>query len=175
MKCPQCKNPFTAIDPNAVPPPAPTWEPVTAKPDLDFTSQTEEPPKEEFDYEDDIPAQPAGPRKSGGSAFVDYLLFRRMVTPVVMTVIFYLMALAMFIGGVVYGIISLLWMFRSDVLTGLLGVVSAFLGTVFGILFWRMACEIILALFRILDNVRQINERLEQGVKTQENKSDESV
>src|SRR5437870_2580067 len=104
VKCPQCKNPFTAVDPNAVPPPAPTWEPVTAKPDLDFTSAPDEPTREEFDYDQDVAPLPPGPRKSGGRAFVDYLLFRRMVTPVVMTVIFYLVALAMLIGGVVYGI-----------------------------------------------------------------------
>src|SRR5215475_13334355 len=79
VKCPQCKNPFTAVDPNAAAAPAPTWEPVTAKPEFDFTSAREEPPREEVSDEEDLPPSPPVPRKSGGSALVDYLLFRRMV------------------------------------------------------------------------------------------------
>jgi predicted Zn finger-like uncharacterized protein len=170
VKCPQCKNPFTAVDPNAVP--ESTWEAVTQKPELDFSSPPPQPEaqQEEFDEEEDAVPRMPSPGKSAGSAFVDYLLFRRMITPVVLTVVFYVIMAAMLIGGISYGILSLIWMFRLDFITGLLGLVSAFLGTIFGILFWRIGCELILTLFRILEHVRGLKEQIEHGVKTQEQK-----
>jgi hypothetical protein len=172
VKCPQCKNPFTAVDPNAAV--APTWEAVTQKPELDFTSPPppQEPPEEEFDDED-VPAHPAT-RKSGGSGIVDYLLFRRMVTPWVILVLFYV-GVVVLIGLGLFQAVSGVIALASGHTLGLALIFGALFGTLFGILLLRVYCEVVAVFFRILDNVRQINERLEQGVKTQENKSDESV
>src|SRR5262245_55054054 len=176
VKCPQCKNPFTAVDPNAVAPPAPTWEPVTEKPDLSFAPpRPQEPPEQDFNYDQDVPVERPLPRKPGTSAFVDYLLFRRMVTPAILTVIFYLIVAVEVIGGIVYGVIGLITLFAGSAILGLASVVAAFVGTIIAVLYTRIACEIILVLFRILDNVRQVNERLEQGVMTQESESEEPV
>src|SRR5712692_6930171 len=74
VKCPQCKNPFTAVDPNAVA--APTWEAVTSQPEPDYgpPPPAEPPRRDDFNYDEDVPARPSGaPPKSGGSKFLDYL------------------------------------------------------------------------------------------------------
>lgn len=174
VKCPQCKNPFTAVDPNAVAAPQPAWEPVTAKPELDFTSPPEEPARDEFAYDQDVPAPPPGPRKSTGSGFVDYLLFRRMVTPWVIIVLFYVGLAVLIVLGIVQAVSGIITLAHGSLL-GLALVVGAFFGTLLAILVLRIYCEVLVVFFRILDNVRQINERLEQGVKTEETKSDQTV
>src|SRR5437660_9929719 len=76
IKCPQCKNPFIALDPNAIPA-APAF-------DAGFPEKPGTPVlgDEDAEISEDVPRRP--------SAFVDYLLFRRMVTPVIITVLFYL-------------------------------------------------------------------------------------
>jgi predicted Zn finger-like uncharacterized protein len=163
VKCPQCKNPFTAVDPNAVQANASSWEPTPSS-DLDFSSQLPPPPPprpEEFD--EPTAADPAAiPRKAGRSALVDYLLFRRMVTPAVIIVLFYIGVVVLVISGIVWAISGLFVLFNRSAF-GILIILGAFLLTLLGILILRIYCEVVTVLFRILDNLRQINEKTSQG------------
>src|SRR5258707_15754182 len=134
VKCPQCKNPFTAVDPNAVPPPASSWEAVTHKPEFDFNAPAppptvEPPPEEDYDYDQDAPGRPSQrPQKSAGSKFVDYLLFRRMVTPFVLLVLFYLGVVAIVIYGIIQGVAGIIILVHGSVY-GILFLLGALFGT----------------------------------------------
>jgi len=171
VKCPQCKNPFIAVDPNAVPPPATSWEGITPKSEFAFDAPaplptTVEPSREDFDDEK-APARPSErPRKSGGSTFVDYLLFRRMVTPGVIIVLFYVGVVALIIGGIIQAVSGVLVLIHGSI-WGILALLGALFGTILAILLLRIYCEVVAVFFRILDNVRAINEKLDAGVKTQ--------
>jgi predicted Zn finger-like uncharacterized protein len=161
VKCPQCKNPFTAVDPNASPGPA--WEAAAPQSELDFTSQmpspTPPPREEEYDDEPDAAAGPADKaRKPGGNAFVDYLMFRRMVTPGVIIVLFYLGVVALVIGGIVPAVSGMIVLFHGSAY-GILILLGALFFTLLAIVVLRVYCEVVTVLFRILDNLRQLNEK----------------
>lgn len=146
VKCPQCKNSFLAADPNSI---------IADVPEVPGVDPT--------DWEATIPRdepETAGSRSSG--SLVDYLVFRRMVTPAIITVVFYLGAGLILLSGLVYGIISLIALFgsRGTALVGLLGLLVAALSTIICVVMWRVFCEVLISIFRILDNVREINLQL---------------
>src|SRR5438477_2243541 len=77
IRCPQCKNGFTAADPNAV-----ASEPVV----VNLPRPRERVPDEEpavdplgLEADEDVAGEPAGP-----SALVEFLLLRRLITPVIL-------------------------------------------------------------------------------------------
>jgi hypothetical protein len=146
INCPQCKNAFTVTDPNALTSDVPTISGQQAPSAQDPTIWSSLPPS-------------ARPEARGGS-FVDYLLFRRMVTPVIMTLVFYAGAMLILLTGFVYAGMMIVVAVRASVLSGLLMVAASFFGTIFSLVMWRIYCEVLIALFRILDNVREINEQL---------------
>jgi Domain of unknown function (DUF4282) len=147
VKCPQCKNSFLAADPNSI---------VADVPEGPARMEGVDP----SDWEAAIPtAQPELTSGRSGGSFVDYLVFRRMVTPVIIVIMFYLGAALILLAGLVYGIISLIALLgsRGTALMGLLGLLVAALSTIVGLVMWRVFCEVLISVFRILDNVREIN------------------
>jgi Domain of unknown function (DUF4282) len=151
VKCPQCKNSFLAADPNSIIADVPEM-PSRMTEGIDTS-----------DWEAAIPtAQPETSSVRSGGSFLDYLVFRRMVTPAIIVVMFYLGAALILAAGLVYGIISLIALFgsRSTALMGLLSLFVAALSTIVGLVMWRVCCEVLISLFRILDNVREINLQL---------------
>src|SRR5262245_14587859 len=89
IRCPQCKNGFTAIDPNA-----PSGEPAANGP---------------------TDADPLGLEGEGGaaqygggsSAFVDFMTLRRVITPSILTALFWFGFGLMLLGGLVTGIVAI--------------------------------------------------------------------
>lgn len=65
----------------------------------------------------------------------DILTFNKMVTPIIIQVIFWLGVLAIFIGA-----------FQYNFLQG-------FLMIIFGTLIWRVYCELMIVIFKINNNV----------------------
>jgi hypothetical protein len=76
----------------------------------------------------------------------DWLTFDKMITPVVIQIIFWIAAVVIVIAGIV-GLFS----------GGFMGFVTGVLTIVLGPIFVRIYCEIIIVFFRILENLREIN------------------
>jgi len=74
----------------------------------------------------------------------DYLSFRKMITPVLIQGIFWI--------GVLAVLVNAFMMFDN--------ILLALLGAAFGTVIWRVYCEIMIVLFRMLDVLTDIrNER----------------
>ena len=82
----------------------------------------------------------------------EYLTFRKMITPIIIQVVFW-------IGAVLVALIGLWKIFigaTADYKGGedvLIGLVVLFLGP----LFWRIFCELLIVIFRINDTLTEIS------------------
>jgi hypothetical protein len=83
------------------------------------------------------------PRPPQKSAFKDFLMFRKMITPVVIQVIFWLGLVAVLVLG--------LLAMSENAVQGLLMLLV-------GPLFLRIYCELLILFFRINDNLDEIRE-----------------
>jgi len=152
IKCPQCKNGFTAVDPGAV---------VVETPAVPRMPSDPEPAADPLglDANDEFAAAPV--RASGGSSFLDYLTFRRMITPVVITGLFYFGAAMIVLSGLVFAVTTLVGAFavKGNAPMALLTILIDFVMTGISLVMWRVLCEVILVLFRILDQLRELSMR----------------
>ncbi len=80
----------------------------------------------------------------------DFLSFRKFITPMVIQVIFWIGVVVITLGLLIGGISSL----GSAPLQGILMI---FIGIPVALIAWRVYCEIIIALFRMLDHLRSID------------------
>jgi hypothetical protein len=92
------------------------------------------------------PPQPPG--KAGGFDFREFLSFRYLITPPLMTVIYV-------IGAVLITLASLATLATRE--GG--GVVVGLLIFVFGNLYWRVILEFVMVLFRMNDSLQSIEKR----------------
>jgi hypothetical protein len=151
IKCPQCKNSFIATDPSA---------PVTASPPAPPAPQEEFGPGADPLGLDEVDSRvDRGNRKA--STMMDYLLFRRMVTPVIITALFYVGVLFIIIGGLVVGVMGIIAL-KVSAAAGLLMMLEAFVGTICGLVMWRIYCEIVVLAFQILAELRGIRDELKR-------------
>jgi hypothetical protein len=164
IKCPQCKAPFTvdhppvepvapkptgklspeiAPEPFAIVQPAPSWTPAdpVAMPPTAAAPPIADTPR----------------RTAKGNALVDVLLFRRMVAPSIVIVVFYLGLLGIVgygIFNVILGILMLIGTQKGSGIAGLIMILIAVFGGIVSLLIWRISCELVLVLFRIHDELR---------------------
>ncbi len=144
VKCPSCQNSFLIQGgAAAAPPPAPAGQAAFA--DLDAPSA-------------------AGPR-SRSSPFVDFLLFRKMIAPVVIQVIFWLG----FAGCILFGLIQIgiaVFALASTKETGaalvalVISFVSALATMVLGPIMLRVYCEMLILVFRMYETLVEIKKKL---------------
>lgn len=80
----------------------------------------------------------------------DYLLFRKMITPPFIHIIFWVGVAAVVIG-------ALGTMFGQSFLGGLVMLVL-------GVVFWRISCELMLVLFSIHDRLSEIAKKPGTGI-----------
>ena len=102
IRCPQCKNGFTAADPSAVAnQPAVPNLPRPREP----VPEDEEPGADPLGLEADVDAvaEPAGP-----SPFVEFLLLRRMITPVILVALFWFGVAVILLAGLVAFIVAVI-------------------------------------------------------------------
>ncbi|HEY47242.1 MAG: hypothetical protein AMJ88_00365 [Anaerolineae bacterium SM23_ 63] len=81
----------------------------------------------------------------------DYLTFRKMITPIIIQVVFW-------IGAVIIALYALLQIFRgatSNYGGGTL-VLAGLVTLLLGPLFWRIFCELLIVIFRINDTLTEI-------------------
>ncbi len=88
------------------------------------------------------------PRTSGGFDWGDFVNFRYLITPGLVTVIYVLGALAITLAAI-----------ASLVSGGTGGVIAGILIFVFGNLYWRVILEFIIVLFRINEGIQAIERR----------------
>lgn len=166
VQCPNCRQtlrvggdgaPPATTDPFVFNPGA--APPAAAPPAADvFAPATEEP-------------LVSGPARRPG-AFMDYLLFRRMITPIVIHVIFWLGVLV-FVGFGIFTMVGALLLLVNDktprlpgqsssgaITLALFGFISGLLQMTLGPFVWRLYCELLIVLFRIYEELRDIKDKL---------------
>ncbi len=153
IRCPQCKNGFTAADPAAVPmQPAVAIIPRPREPIAD-----EEPAADPLGLEGD--AEEVAPAAPG--AFVEFLLLRRMITPAILVTLFWFGVAVVLLAGLVAFIVAVVGMAlrATPILPGLLMILLDFVLTAGALILWRVACETLATVFRTAAQVRELMER----------------
>jgi hypothetical protein len=102
------------------------------------------------DEDDDAPRRPVR-RKPRNDGFLDFITFRAMVTPLLIQVLFWLGT----ITCVLAGISTILLSGKRDISVVFSGLVLM----VFGPLGVRIYCELIILLFKIYDELKELNKR----------------
>jgi hypothetical protein len=164
VKCPQCRNLFTALDAAEVGLAEPS--PKSSRPAIpEGQAVYPEPPAptihaetlwNESERSDDA-------KPPAVNSLVEYLLFRRMVTPAIVVMLFYVGIVLQLTGGAFLFVSGLLQLIaRSGVAAGVGFMAAGLFGTTISIVAWRIFCEVLLTLFRILEQLREFNEK--QGV-----------
>lgn len=95
----------------------------------------------------------------GGFSFGDLFQFEKMVAPVVLKIVYWL-GLA---GIVIYLLVALgaaVSLMSYNAGGGLLGILAAVVGSVFGVLFWRIIIEVYMVLFGIHQRLGEVRDAL---------------
>ncbi len=82
----------------------------------------------------------------------DFLSFRKMITPVIIQIIFWIGVAAAIIGGIVVLVTG------DEVGTRLFGLLYIILGP----LYWRVVCEIVILFFRMNETLTDIKNNTER-------------
>ncbi len=184
VRCPKCKKTFLieappeepvrsnvrATAPQSAPPPASSFDFGTDAP-APAPSATEDAGlpdpyaerDQEIHAEESEEAEGRTVRRSAssgqGGGFVDFLLFRKMITPTIVLALFYIVAGLGCLGTIASAALSI---FSGNVGLILMSVIGGFFGYIFFILMARIWCELILVIFRhyetavdILDELRK--------------------
>ena len=120
-------------------------------------SARRKPARDRVEVEEDEDA-PLSKGPSGGS-FMDLLMFRRMIAPWVIMVLFWVGVLGSVVGGLI--IIGSGFM-SGNVMGVLLGLVGGLIYMPVGILFVRLYCELMIVIFRMNETLTDIKNVLER-------------
>lgn len=126
-----------------------------------------------FDFDAPSSREPEGravrPAPSGGRSnyWIDLLMFRRMIAPTIIIILFWLGVAGSLLVALLYGVFGLMMMTARDgALPGLGLIVVAFLSVPINILIVRLYCELLIVIFRINDSLMDIRDSLERQQKT---------
>ena len=118
--------------------------------------------EKEEEVEEDAP-RPRGKRASGGSSSIgDAIMFRRMVAPWVIMVIFWVAT----IGAVLYGGFTIYTSLTSRGGVNIFGAVGGLISIPLSILMIRLYCEIMIVVFRMNETLTDIKNVLERQNKS---------
>jgi hypothetical protein len=95
-----------------------------------------------------VPWAAPSPPRPGGFDFNDFIRFRYLITPAVITVVYVIGAIAITIGAL-----------GALAAGGANGLVLGVLFLVFGNLYWRVILEFVMVLFRMNDSLQSIDRR----------------
>jgi hypothetical protein len=153
IRCPQCKNGFTAADPNAV-----ANQPAVATLPQKSKIADEEPGADPLGLEGDTDAatEPAAP-----SPLIDFLLLQRMITPAILVALFWFGVAMILLAGLVALIVAIAGMATraTPVLPGLLMILLDLVLSAGALLMWRVACETLATVFRTAERIREFTDR----------------
>ena len=100
-------------------------------------------------------------RRGGGNSLVDFLLFRSMIVPYLIQILFWLGVAVCVLTGILTMLSAFVVEGRSKVVPVLTGLAWLIAGPV-GV---RIYCELLMVLFRIYDTLRDIRDRLDKADK----------
>ncbi len=103
-------------------------------------------------------------RPAGSNALIDFLLFRRMIAPVVIQVLFWLAVLGCFIWAgfsVISGIVAATGKSGSPWLA-VLGIAGGLVAIIVGPFVCRIYAELLILSFRIYETLTEIRDRLDR-------------
>jgi hypothetical protein len=126
------------------------WAPMSGVPELGVAGRGPVPGAAASPFAGPTPGAVAVP--ASPSPFGEFLAFRRMVTPVVIQVIFWIGAASCLLAG-------LLQLFFGLRFGSVMSILGALFTIVAGPLFVRVWCELIILLFRIYDTLQEIKEQ----------------
>jgi len=109
--------------------------------------------------DDDIMSISRKPREASGVTFVDFILFKSMVAPWVLIILFYIVLLLVIIAGVVFIIIGIIAL-GNDGPVGLIPMLLGVLTLVLGPIALRIYVEFVIIVFRIHDVLTEIRDKL---------------
>lgn len=114
--------------------------------------------------DDDDDARDSGRRsrrssRQGSSELGEYLAFRKMIVPLIIQIIFWVLAGAVSIFGFVFAVISLISGTTEGMLTG---IAILFIGVPIYILVIRVYCEVLIVLFRMNATLTEIKTVIER-------------
>ncbi len=178
IRCPKCDAEFTAqsnaapAPPAEAPPPEPVPEPVAAgaapPPEANEAPKSasveairRELPVDGDEEEDEDESPPAMTPESYGpprNPLVDVLLFRMMITPIIIQFLFWLGVIACVIGGGITLVVAIGLMVsgNSDVTAAFIQALLGLGLIVLGPLAIRLVCELNILFFRIYDTLREM-------------------
>lgn len=162
VRCSKCKKSFVAAGPDqsAVSPFA-LGEPGPGEPEADdegFPTQDEIPDHEDEDSDEHLPSRPIrkSPKQTG---VADLLMFRRMIAPYLIIILFWLLlvltvlgGMAMIVGGLIRG--------GQD---GLAGAVAGVISLIVGPIAVRLWCEVLIVVFRINETLTDIRNEMKRS------------
>lgn len=90
-----------------------------------------------------------------GLSFKDLFFFNKMITPKIITIVYWISLILIAISGLVI-IFSSLFLFRYSFGTGLMGIISGILTIIVGSVFTRIGYELISILFNINKNIEKL-------------------
>jgi hypothetical protein len=148
IRCPQCKNGFTAADPAA----------ITSEPALPSVPRSREAEPaavaDPLGLEADVAAAEVAP---AGNAVVDFFFLRRMITPAILTTLFWFGVAMMLLAGLVGAIVVIIGIAThgTTIGPGLLMLLVDFVTTIVALILWRVVCETIATVFRMAEWIEQ--------------------
>jgi len=110
------------------------------------------------DDDDDYRPSRSSTRGSAGGGLVDYLVFRKMIVPVVIQVIFWVLSGLVILGGIAFLIFNLSQKDGSPAA----GFLILFIGVPFYVFLIRIYCELLIVIFRMNDTLTDIKNAVEK-------------
>jgi predicted Zn finger-like uncharacterized protein len=157
VKCPKCDAEFTAT---AKPAPGPYPVSQPAFPEKPEAPRPELPPgdDEEWPEETSVLDSSEPTEVNETSPVVEFLLFRTMIGPLIIQVLFWLGVVLCVLAGLVVLVMAILGLVdgRLGVGTALLQVFGSLGIMLFGPLLVRIQCEMLILFFRIHDTLKEI-------------------
>lgn len=92
-----------------------------------------------------------------------FLNFDKMVTPMIIQILFWIGVALSALTGIIYVILGLVTMFSGEIGGGFVGFlmfIGGFIGFAIGVLFSRIYCELLIVIFKILNKLTSIDDKL---------------
>ncbi len=142
VKCPACQTQFAVT---GGPAPAPEPEPMIAA----LADDESEPVRQ-------LSREPGRP-----SAFMEFLSFRRMIAPLIIQIVFWILAVIAFIAGLITAVVSILQIGNQGA-PALLGVLIGLAYAVLGPLILRVYAEVVIVFFRMYETMREVRDGIDR-------------
>lgn len=117
--------------------------------------------EEGTEAEDDLPSRPARKPRAGGGGLVEFLTFRKMVVPIIIQIIFWLLVGAAILSGLV-GVASVAAVGGGSggAMITVMALVAMLIIVPIYILLIRIGCEVLIVIFRMQDTLNDIKQIL---------------